>query len=190
MGKGKGKHFENGRIYCIRNIMNDMIYIGSTTQSLSKRFSVHKSMHKNQKYKNIKLYNAMIEYGIENFYIELIYEIKCNNIEILKKEEQINIRLYNSINNGYNQRISYIDNERKKEIKQYLKQYHIEHENKDYNNDYAIKNHNKYTCDICNYKTHILTHYNYHINTNLHNKKNNVIENGINKGELTITNFI
>jgi predicted GIY-YIG superfamily endonuclease len=38
--------YKNGKIYAIRSHQTDEIYIGSTTQSLSKRFSNHKSKYK------------------------------------------------------------------------------------------------------------------------------------------------
>ena len=37
MGEVSKKDFKNGRIFCIRNHICDDIYIGSTTQPLSKR---------------------------------------------------------------------------------------------------------------------------------------------------------
>ena len=44
-----GKDFSKGKIYCIRNNIDDEIYIGSTTQPLSKRF------------KNIKVVSAIVK---------------------------------------------------------------------------------------------------------------------------------
>ena len=40
--------YRKGKIYCIRNHINDDIYIGSTKQTLSKRMSKHRSDCKNQ----------------------------------------------------------------------------------------------------------------------------------------------
>ena len=36
------KDYKNGKIYCIRNNINDDIYVGSTTQPLSKRMALHR----------------------------------------------------------------------------------------------------------------------------------------------------
>ena len=35
--------YKSGKIYCIRNDINDEIYVGSTTQSLSQRMAKHRS---------------------------------------------------------------------------------------------------------------------------------------------------
>jgi hypothetical protein len=52
---------ENGNIYCIKNSINNLTYIGSTKQSLIARFEQHKrDMHKHL---NIKLYKAMNEFN-------------------------------------------------------------------------------------------------------------------------------
>ena len=32
------RNYQNGKIYCIRNYINDEIYVGSTTQALSKEW--------------------------------------------------------------------------------------------------------------------------------------------------------
>lgn len=56
-------------IYIIRNIINNKIYIGRTTKTLSKRWSVHKAHAKydyKQKYCSY-LYSSFKKYGIENF---------------------------------------------------------------------------------------------------------------------------
>ena len=36
------KDYKNGKIYCIRNNIDDNIYVGSTTQPLSKRMALHR----------------------------------------------------------------------------------------------------------------------------------------------------
>ena len=41
--------YRNGKIYIIRNHCNDLVYVGSTTQSLSRRFSKHKADCKTRK---------------------------------------------------------------------------------------------------------------------------------------------
>jgi hypothetical protein len=97
--------YKNGKIYIIRNHINDKVYIGSTTQTLSKRFSWHKSSINKSRSKNYPLYIEMKHIGVEKFYIELLEEYPCSNIEQLHKREGHLIRQYDSFNNGYNGRI-------------------------------------------------------------------------------------
>ena len=89
-------NFANGKIYCIRNSINDEVYVGSTIQRLSKRLSKHKSDMKN----NIltRLYKEMKELGVENFYIELIEAYPCNSKEELNKRENEYIRQMGTLN--------------------------------------------------------------------------------------------
>ena len=59
--------YKNGKIYCIRNTIDDDIYIGSTTQPLSKRMVGHRSDMKSERRRHYILYQKMNELGIENF---------------------------------------------------------------------------------------------------------------------------
>ena len=43
MVESSKRSYANGRIYCIRNHIDDDIYVGATTQTLSKRMQKHKS---------------------------------------------------------------------------------------------------------------------------------------------------
>ena len=88
------KDYSKGKIYCVRNTINDDIYIGSTCQSLSQRMAQHrKAMTARQR---MKLYKSMIESGRENFYIELLEECPCENFIQLTKREGELIREHNS----------------------------------------------------------------------------------------------
>ena len=71
--------YSTGKIYCIRNKINDDVYVGSTTISLAKRMAKHRWSCKNQPHR--KLYELMGELGIDNFYIELIEDCPCDNKE-------------------------------------------------------------------------------------------------------------
>ena len=93
-------NYNNGKIYVIRNHVNDLVYVGSTTQPLSKRFVQHRNdMKRSPTY---KLYKAFNEMGVDNFYIELVDNSPCENKEQLRAKEGHHIRLYNSVQNGYN----------------------------------------------------------------------------------------
>ena len=79
--------YSNGKIYKIFNTITDDIYIGSTTQSLSKRFSWHKASIKNRRNTNCILYQKMIEHELKNFYIELIENWPCSCKDELRARE-------------------------------------------------------------------------------------------------------
>lgn len=136
--------YNKGKIYVIRNHINDNLYVGSTTQTLSKRLSYHKSDSQNKKY---KLYQAIDELGFENFYIELIENYPCDTKEQLTAREGYFIRLFGTFVNGYNKNIAgrtlkewFQDN--KDEIAKQAKQYYEENKEKilDYGRLYK-KNH-------------------------------------------------
>ena len=91
-------NYQDGKIYTIRN-KNDtsLIYVGSTTQPLFKRFYEHKSLYKNKlKFPNIKLY-AIVE-DWDDWHIELYEEFPCENKEQLLKREGEVIREIGTLN--------------------------------------------------------------------------------------------
>jgi len=132
--------YKNGKIYVIRNHINDLIYIGSTTQSLSKRFSVHKINSNTKKY---QLYQTMNDFGRENFYIELLELYPCSCKDELHKREGYYIRKFDSFKNGLNGCIAgrtdkeyYQDN--KIQIIEQTKKYYNDNKDKikDYDKEY------------------------------------------------------
>jgi hypothetical protein len=98
----KVKDYSNGKVYVIRNIVNDKVYIGSTTQPLSKRMVEHRGNVTNTKRQNYKIYQNMHEIGVEHFYIELLELCPCETKEQLNKREGELIRQHNSVADGYN----------------------------------------------------------------------------------------
>ena len=83
----KPRDYKNGKIYCIRNHMNDDIYVGSTCQSLSKRMAYHRQDCMKQNRHNTLIYKMMYELGRDNFYVELIEEYPCENSNQLERRE-------------------------------------------------------------------------------------------------------
>ena len=63
------KDYKNGKIYCIRNTIDDNIYVGSTTQALSKRMARHRQHAKCKDSNHFAFYSKVNEIGIEHFYI-------------------------------------------------------------------------------------------------------------------------
>ena len=78
--------YHNSKIYAVKNTINDEIYIGSTTIALSRRMVKHRCDAK-QRPELSHFYTYMNEQGIENFYIELVEKVKCEDIEELRKRE-------------------------------------------------------------------------------------------------------
>ena len=80
--------YQNSNIYAIRNtIDNDIyIYIGSTTMALCQRMARHRCEAKTRPSKQ-KVIANMNELGVDNFYIELIENFPCENVELLRKRE-------------------------------------------------------------------------------------------------------
>ena len=80
-------NYKNSKIYKICNKINDLIYIGSTTNSLSRRMATHRNDMRKECNKNSRLYKIMHKLGMCNFKIVLIEHYPCNNkIELLRPE--------------------------------------------------------------------------------------------------------
>lgn len=88
-----------GRIYIIKNTVNDKVYVGQTKISLKLRFQNHLSAARNGK--DYIIGKAIRKYGEDKFYIELLEE--CT-VEELNEREKYWIAFFNSTDNrfGYN----------------------------------------------------------------------------------------
>ncbi len=134
--------YNNGNIYTIRcRTDNNLIYVGSTTQPLRKRWFTHKSRINNIKFNTSLLYRTMIEIGKEHFYIELYESYNCNSKEELNRREGEVIREIGTLNNNITGRTrKEYRNDNKKHYKEWcednkeqLKVYNLEYkkENKE-----------------------------------------------------------
>lgn len=96
-------NYAHGKIYKITNTKNDMLYIGSTSSTLSKRFATHKCTSKTSMY---HIYMKIREIGIEHFRIILIENYPCQDKSQLEAREYeitntfSKDKLYNSMFNG------------------------------------------------------------------------------------------
>lgn len=90
-----------GKIYKITNKVNNKVYIGQTVQTLKERFQKHcQNANNNDKtHKNMAIVKAIKKYGKENFIIELIEEVRTEDLD---NREKYWISYYNSYENGYN----------------------------------------------------------------------------------------
>jgi group I intron endonuclease len=86
-------------IYCIKNKVNDKLYIGQTVKGFQDRWVDHLSFARTYARKS-KLYNAMRKYGIENFYVEKLCSV--NDLDELNELEEFLISELKTAVYGYN----------------------------------------------------------------------------------------
>lgn len=78
--------YSNGRIYKLKNDIDNEIYIGSTIMKLSRRISKHRSVAKNNN--NLKVYQHLNIIGWKHVKIVLIEKYPCaDREELLKRED-------------------------------------------------------------------------------------------------------
>ena len=92
------------KVYKIINDVDELVYIGSTTQILCKRMVKHRESCKYGR--PYKLYNHMRNIGVEHFKIILIKEYIDISKERLRKKEDKYIKKYNTVLNGLNNNYS------------------------------------------------------------------------------------
>lgn len=114
-------NYQNGKIYTIRN-QNDpsLIYVGSTSNTLSQRLNSHKQQSK-CKYQ-IPFYQQIEDWS--DWYIELYENYPCNNKEELNKREGEIIRQIGTLNKviaGRTQKERYVED--KERINQVQREY-------------------------------------------------------------------
>ena len=145
--------YKNGKIYKILNTVNDECYIGSTCQKLSQRMAKHRKSVNSKDKKHLKLYQTMREFGIDKFYIELVKECPCENVEQLRAVEGDYIREMGTLNSqiaGRTKQDYVLDT---KEVKRdYDKQYRRQNgksinqkQRQNYNETGSVK----MTCEVC-----------------------------------------
>jgi len=95
-------NYQNGKVYCVRcdTENDDVVYVGSTVRPLSERMAEHRKSIKQRPH--YKLYQLFARVGVEHFYIELLNNFPCENVEQLHAEEGRLIRLHNTMENGAN----------------------------------------------------------------------------------------
>jgi hypothetical protein len=156
--------YKNGKIYKITDIAYTKMYIGSTCQPLSKRFTNHKKdykLWKNGKRGKFTSFDLFDEFGIENCKIELIENYECNCKDELLKKEGEHIKNNDCVNKfipcrtpkeyreankdklkEYNKEYQQAN---KDKILEYQKEYYVDNKDKikEYNNEYKQANKEK-----------------------------------------------
>ena len=96
---------EKPGVYVIENLMNNKVYIGSTTMRVLKRIEHHVSMLRAGKHKNSHLQNAFNKYGETSFCVSIIENTeKHNTLEReqywIDREEKENLYNINPLASG------------------------------------------------------------------------------------------
>jgi hypothetical protein len=110
--------YRNGKIYKIVNDVNDIVYIGSTTSVLSRRFSGHKSNVGRIGNQKNRFYSAVRLIGIDHFRIILIENFSS------KSKSELEAREY-AITNAIDRVLLYnsrFDDKPDEEVKQRMKE--------------------------------------------------------------------
>ena len=84
----KYNRYNNGKIYKIVNNVDDMVYIGSTCLSLSKRKHLHKTEQVSGKSPNRRLFLHIKKYGWDEFDIYLVEQFSCHTKDQLRQREE------------------------------------------------------------------------------------------------------
>jgi hypothetical protein len=121
--------FKKGKIYKITNDYNDDVYVGSTCDTLVKRFSVHKGKSNIDNINHRPLYKLMNEIGFERFRIQLICDYPCEDKYQLTQKEGEYIRTLGTLNKNIAGRTAreYINDNRDKKKDYENQRYKTEH---------------------------------------------------------------
>ncbi len=163
--------YSKGKIYKITNDYNNDIYVGSTCDTLAKRFSHHKKDSKKERCQNMKVYRLMNEIEFERFRIELIENCPCEDKYQLRQKEGYYIRQMGTLNMKIECRTS---KEWEEDNKDYMQEFRTAYEKLRIRpQEYYEKRKDKITCDCglmilkCNVAQHKKSQYHARILNNL-----------------------
>ena len=141
-------NYQQSKIYKIWSPSKNLVYYGSTTQTIAQRLTKHKCSHKKYNEDNNSGYcTSYLVLNCEDYKMELIEEYPCNNKDQLcnKEGEYIkNNECVNKVIHGRN-KIEYAKEYRiknREKRKEYNKQYieNNKEQNKEYHKQYRINN--------------------------------------------------
>ena len=90
--------YSKAKIYKITNDFNNDIWIGTTCDTLVKKFSVHKADAIRNFRKDCIIHNLIREHGFDRFRIQLIEDFPCEDLYQLRQRQGHHIRDLNAIN--------------------------------------------------------------------------------------------
>jgi hypothetical protein len=135
------ERYQRGQIYTIRNINDEtLVYVGSTINTLPKRFHKHKKDCK--MCLNVSLYKYIENNDWTSWYIELYEDYPCNSKkELVRREGQV-IRQIGTINKQITGRT---DKEYREDNTEKIKEYHKKYyeDNKEIKKKYVEENADK-----------------------------------------------
>jgi hypothetical protein len=92
-------NYENSKIYKLWSPSKNLVYYGSTTETLSRRLSGHLTGYNRHKNNNTTAYvNSFKILECEDYKIELVEEYPCNNKQQLCKKEGEYIKANECVN--------------------------------------------------------------------------------------------
>ena len=109
-------NYRDGKIYCLRSHQTDKVYVGSTTQILSKRKGEHKKDYKRWNNDKAHYISSFELCAYADMYIELIELYPCDiKSELSRREGEIirDLNCVNKIISGRTRGEYYIDNKDK-----------------------------------------------------------------------------
>lgn len=135
--------YQKSKIYKLYSPSKNIIYIGSTTETLAQRLAKHKAQYKAYKKGNTKqYYYSFLVLDCEDYKIELLEEYACNNRQQLEKKEGEFIKNNECCNKNIAGRTikEYADY-----YKDYYKQYRLDNAEKakEYKKQYNLDNADK-----------------------------------------------
>ena len=123
--------FENGKIYKLTNDFNDDVYVGSTCDTLVRRFIGHEKDMKSEINKNRPIYKLMNDIGFNRFRIQLIEDYPCEDKYQLRQREGYFIREMGTLNRKIEGRtIKEYQEDNYNILKQKDKEYYINNQEK------------------------------------------------------------
>ena len=137
-------NYENGKIYKLYSPSKNMVYYGSTAEKyLSRRLQSHLSSYKRYKNNTYHYCKSFDVLECEDYKIELVEEISCNNVEQLREREKYYILNNDCINKNIPNRTAKESlKEWRNNNKEHIKEYH--ENNKEHLKEYYKEYHKNY----------------------------------------------
>ena len=115
--------YSQAKIYKITNDFNNDTWIGTTCDTIVKKFSVHKAQAIRNYRKDCIIQKLIKEYGFDRFRIQLIEDYPCEDLYQLRQRQGYHIRELHAINKyadgkDYREKNKEHINEQKKEYEQ------------------------------------------------------------------------